>query len=199
MSLRRATGVGGRSVFVVPQRGPKSDLLRLAADNAKHAFEEKRRSDEDVEARLARLQNKLRLPKLPRRIECVDISHLGGLDAVGAVVALLDGKPDKARYRTYRVHPQTPGDDYGAMFEVLSRRFLRGVKAQITENDPEEPSDEASSEAAQWELPDLFVVDGGRGAIGRGIDGRRGSRHYGAAHHRACQREGKPDGRKAGR
>jgi excinuclease ABC subunit C len=143
--------------LVVPQRGPKSELIRLAAENAKHAFEEKRRSEEDIDARLGRLQSKLRLPKLPRRIECVDISHLGGQDAIGGVVALLDGKPDKARYRTYRVTPETPGDDYAAIFEVLSRRFLRGVKAKGSENE--------SSDATKWDLPDLFVVDGGRGQL----------------------------------
>jgi excinuclease ABC subunit C len=188
--------------IVVPQRGPKSDLLKLAAENARHAFEEKRRSDEDADARLARLASKLRLPKLPRRIECVDISHLGGLDAVGAVVALRDGKTDKARYRTYRVAPATPGDDYSAMFEVLSRRFRRGVKAKSEESsalavsdlhtdaapsesedeldidleadaapfdvEGEETADESGegAEGTAWDLPDLFVVDGGRGQLG---------------------------------
>ena len=145
--------------LVVPQRGPKNDLLKLAAENAKHAFEEKRRSDEDVEARLGRLAAKLRLTRLPHRIECVDISHLGGLDTVGAVVALFDGKPDKSRYRTYRVKSETMGDDYAAMFEVLSRRFRRGAQAKSEE-------DGTPADATAWDLPDLFVVDGGRGQLG---------------------------------
>jgi excinuclease ABC subunit C len=119
-----------RVKLVVPQRGKKTELLQLAADNARHAFEEKRRSEQDVEARLARLANRLRLPKLPHRIECVDISHLGGTDSVGAVVALLDGKPDKSHYRTYRIRRAGMGDDYGAIFEVLSRRFRRGAAAR---------------------------------------------------------------------
>lgn len=155
--------------LVVPQRGPKSDLLRLANDNAKHAFEEKRRADEDVEARLGRLAAKFRLPKVPHRIECVDISHLGGLDAVGAVVALLDGKPDKARYRTYRIRTASPGDDYAAIFEVLSRRFSRGVKAKQDQERLESGQEqlaESEGEQTDWSLPDLFVVDGGRGQLG---------------------------------
>lgn len=179
-----AEGRKRRIRLVMPQRGAKHDLLKLAAENAKHAFEEKRRSEEDVEARLGRLAAKLRLSKLPRRIECVDISHLGGQDAVGAVVALLDGRPDKARYRTYRVHPENPGDDYAAMFEVLSRRFARGVKAKS--HDAESTDDESTSASTsasevhvledespespeprtRWDLPDLFVVDGGRGQLG---------------------------------
>src|SRR5262249_14893575 len=142
-----------KATLVAPSRGAKKQLLDLAMENAKHAFEEKQRAAEDMDERLARIQNKLRLPSLPRRIECCDISHLGGEDTVGAVVALLDGVPDKSRYRTYKVRSAGPGDDYAAMFEVLSRRFARGRSAA------EGTEDEA------WELPDLFVVDGGRGQL----------------------------------
>jgi len=139
--------------LVMPTRGPKRQLLDLAQENAQHAFEEKQRAAEDVQVRLARLQRKLRLAKLPSRIECVDISHLGGNDTVGAVVALHDGAPDKSRYRTYHVKTVEGGDDYGALLEVLSRRFRRGAESQS------EPGQQA------WELPDLFVIDGGRGQL----------------------------------
>jgi excinuclease ABC subunit C len=125
-------------------------------ENAHHAFEEKRRAAEDMDERLARIQAKLRLPVLPRRIECCDISHLGGQDTVGAVVALKDGVPDKAHYRTYKVRSATAGDDYAAMFEVLSRRFARGREALDAP---------AGEDADAWSLPDLFVVDGGRGQL----------------------------------
>ena len=89
--------------LIHPQRGPRVDLLRLANDNASHAFNEKRRASDDVQERLAQLKERLRLPTVPRRIECCDISHLGGKDTVGAVVAMLDGEPDKKRYRTFTV------------------------------------------------------------------------------------------------
>jgi excinuclease ABC subunit C len=134
---------------LAPVRGPRRALLEMAIDNAKHAFEEKRRAADDIDERLARVQERLRLPTLPRRIECCDISHLGGADTVGAVVALLDGQPDKKRYRTYIVRSAEAGDDYQAMFEVLSRRFRRGKEGE-----------------QEWQLPDLFVVDGGRGQLG---------------------------------
>jgi len=154
---RRAEVVESRRSKVevlAPARGPRRALLEMATDNAKHAFEEKRRAADDIDQRLARVQERLRLPTLPRRIECCDISHLGGADTVGAVVALLDGQLDKKRYRSYIVRSAGAGDDYQAMFEVLSRRFRRGKAAKEEEAD------------GDWGLPDLFVVDGGRGQLG---------------------------------
>lgn len=141
------------------QRGPRKKLLDLAMENARHSFSEKRRNQDDIEARLADLQEKLKLPTLPRRIECCDISHTAGTDTVGAVVALRDGVPDKKRYRTYKVRCTSTGDDYTAMYEVLARRFRRG-RTQI-----ETRSEAGSGAESEWELPDLFVVDGGRGQL----------------------------------
>lgn len=151
-----AAGAGrplGKVVVLAPSRGQKRKLLELTLENARHAFEEKQRAAEDMDERLARVQAKLRLPELPRRIECCDISHLGGEDTVGAVVALTDGALDKSRYRTYKVRSAGPGDDYAAMLEVLSRRFARGRAAA------------EGKESDAWDLPDLFVVDGGRGQL----------------------------------
>jgi excinuclease ABC subunit C len=152
-----------RIELIYPQRGSKRGLLDLAQQNAEHAFKEKRRTEDDIDERLARVQEKLRLPTLPRRIECVDISHLGGNDTVGGVVALENGVPDKKRYRTYRVKGGGQGDDYGAIYEVLSRRFRRGRGVEIT--DPETGEVEIQSPETAWELPDLVVVDGGRGQL----------------------------------
>ncbi len=174
---RRAEVVESRRTKVevlAPARGPRRALLEMATDNAKHAFEEKRRAADDIDQRLARVQERLRLPTLPRRIECCDISHLGGADTVGAVVALLDGQLDKKRYRSYIVRSAGAGDDYQAMFEVLSRRFRRGKAAKAKSED--DAKSEAAGEPAgigtpsdnqtDWQLPDLFVVDGGRGQLG---------------------------------
>jgi excinuclease ABC subunit C len=152
---------GQKVQLIHPQRGARADLLALANDNARHAFTEKRREADDVEERLKQLQERLRLPTVPRRIECCDISHLGGGDTVGAIVALTGGVPDKKRYRTFHVRGTSGeanvGDDYGAMYEVLARRFRRAKESENAE----------SPEAApEWELPDLFVVDGGRGQLG---------------------------------
>jgi excinuclease ABC subunit C len=158
-----------------PRRGSRRGLLELAQQNARHAFEEKRRAENDVGERLARVQERLRLPTLPRRIECSDISHLGGEDTVGSVVALKNGKPDKKRYRSYRVRTAGPGDDYQALYEVLRRRFQRGrsaaeslataeaAAAAVNAEDASAVTSDASE--AEWQLPDLFVVDGGRGQL----------------------------------
>lgn len=185
-------------VLLHPQRGHRVDLLALANDNAKHSFSEKRRASDDVNERLAQLKERLRLPTVPRRIECCDISNLGGRDTVGAIVAMLDGEPDKKRYRTFHVRGDgvnakttdaapTPGgegegtaedievslagDDYRAMYEVLARRFRRGLKKQeerVTTAGGDEDGPESADgerERAEWDLPDLFVVDGGKGQL----------------------------------
>ena len=144
-----------RVQIVEPKRGTKAKLLELACENAEHAFHEKERAREDVEARLAELQRQLRLSVLPRRIECVDISHTGGEETVAVFVALENGALAKERYRSFRVKGVGGGDDYAAMYEVLMRRLRRG------KNDEE-----------GWELPDLLVVDGGKGQLGVAVRAR---------------------------
>lgn len=144
-----------RVQILEPKRGGKAKLLDLARENAEHGFREKERAREDVEARLAELQKRLRMAVLPRRIECVDISHSGGEETVAVFVALRDGAPAKERYRSFRVKGVSGGDDYAAMYEVLIRRLRRG------KNDEE-----------GWELPDLLVVDGGKGQLGVAVRAR---------------------------
>lgn len=143
------TEQAGRRVQILrPQRGHKAQLLRLAEDNAVHAYREKARAQEDMEARLSKVMARLGLPRPPERFECIDVSHLGGDDTVAAIVGFFRGEPERKRYRSYRVKQVAGGDDYGAMFEVLTRRFVRGQGRQ-----------------AGWELPDLLVVDGGKGQL----------------------------------
>jgi len=169
LSERRAAALPGARVRQVqvlsPQRGSRRDLLELAQKNAQHSFEEKRRAETDIDEKLARVKERLRLPTLPRRIECSDISHLGGEDTVGSVVALLNGKPDKKRYRTYHVKSAGPGDDYQAQYEVLRRRFARGLAAAQAALESEAPNVESPAGDPEWQLPDLFVIDGGRGQL----------------------------------
>ncbi|MEM7435109.1 MAG: excinuclease ABC subunit UvrC [Myxococcota bacterium] len=138
-----------RSVISTPKRGAKVKLLALARENAAHAFEEKERAREDIEGRLAGIQQQLRLAAIPRRIECVDISHTGGDETVAVFAALDEGAPAKDRYRSFRVKQVHGGDDYGAMYEVLVRRLRRGKNLE-----------------EGWTLPDLLVVDGGKGQLG---------------------------------
>ena len=171
-----ADRAGHKVTLIVPRRGHRVDLLAMANDNARHSFAEKRRQNDDVQERLRDLQERLRLPALPRRIECCDISHLGGGDTVGAIVAMTDGELDKKRYRSFNVRGDAVrdpsgnlNDDYGSMYEVLARRFRRAVTAAATTKESEtstESSEPAEAGDGEWDAPDLFVVDGGRGQLG---------------------------------
>ncbi len=140
----------GKAVSVaVPQRGPRSQLLAMATENAQHAFREKRVAVKQAEGHAEALAKALGLEKPPVTIECVDISHHAGDETVGAVVCLKDGVPYKHRYRGFHVRTESTGNDFRAMHEVLSRRFRRAMNGE-----------------EGWEFPDLFVVDGGRGQLG---------------------------------
>lgn len=152
---------GKKCKAVVPKVGPRHKLLELACENAAHAFKEKRRASDDLLGRLEKIQKKLRLPVTPRVIECCDISHLGGGDVVGAIVCMHNGQLEKKKYRTFKVKTTESGDDYAAMYEVLARRFRRGREEAREASE----ADDATKEGKAWELPDLFVVDGGRGQL----------------------------------
>ena len=129
-------------VLTVPSRGTKNALLDMAVANARSLWESGQKKEEQKTAGMKILQEKLSLTKLPQRIECYDISNISGKHAVGSMVVFQDGEPDKNSYRRFRIKTLSEPDDYAMMYEVLSRRFARG------EN-----------------LPDLVVVDGGKGQL----------------------------------
>ena len=136
---------GERMRVHVPERGEKVRLIEMAMENARHNSEERKKSQQNKLEALERLQSRLRLPRLPRRIECFDISTLQGQQTVGSQVVFTDGEPDKSGYRLFKVRGDAAGDDFASMFQVLTRRLKRGI---------EEKS-----------LPDLLVVDGGKGQL----------------------------------
>ncbi len=136
-------------IIVKPTDGSGAPLLSMAMENARHAFREKRMAVASAGGQAEALARALGLEEPPRTIECVDISHHAGAETVGAVVCLVDGIPYKRGYKGFHVRTENTGDDYKAMYEVLSRRFRRGKNHE-----------------KGWELPDLFVVDGGRGQLG---------------------------------
>jgi len=137
---------GKRVELIVPRRGPRRDLVAIARQNAEDSFKAERAVRMDEEAALALLRDRLHLHRLPRRIECVDISNLGGELPVGALVSFLDGRPDKSGYRLFHVRGVEGPDDYAGMQEVLRRRF-----------------------EGRDDLPDLLMVDGGRGQVGMAV------------------------------
>ena len=153
-----------RVEVLVPQRGDRARLCELARKNAEVSFSTRRNAREDTEVMLAKLQKRLRLPKLPRVIECYDISHIQGFAPVASMVVFVDGRPERSRYRTYRIRGAETGaparragnDDFASMYEVLSRRLRRAREGD-----------------AGWELPDLIVIDGGKGQLGMALAAAR--------------------------
>jgi excinuclease ABC subunit C len=139
---------GAKVRITCPKRGQKVRLATMAEMNAAQRLKERLKDVDLVKDRLEAVQKRLKLPKLPARIECVDISHLGGTGTVGAISVLVDARIRKDLARTYRIKNAPPGDDYAAMREVLERRFSR-----------------ARAGEAGWEAPDLLMVDGGRGQL----------------------------------
>jgi excinuclease ABC subunit C len=136
---------GKRVRILVPVKGDKKHLLKMACENAEQSLLAKNELDKNEERLFEALKEKLDLKKVPRRIEAFDISNLQGGNAVGSMVFFEDGKPNKERYRHFKIKKIEGADDYGMMYEVLLRRYQKGVE----END----------------LPDLVLLDGGRGQL----------------------------------
>ncbi|HEY8493433.1 MAG TPA: excinuclease ABC subunit UvrC [Myxococcota bacterium] len=135
----------GRRVPVrVPRRGPAAELVAMANENAALRLAQRLEARESVAAAAAELQERLGLARPPRRIECYDVSTLAGTLAVASRVVFEDGRPDKAAWRRYRIREAAAGDDLACLREVMTRRLAR------RESEP---------------LPDLLLVDGGRGQV----------------------------------
>jgi excinuclease ABC subunit C len=149
-----------RTKIHVPQRGPRRDLVELAQQNARHLLEEARLTgpDESVEERAGdpvyELQRQLGLQKVPRSFVCFDISHAQGTDTVASCVWFQNGRPNRSEYRKFKVKTVEGIDDFASMNEVVGRYFARRVE----ENKP---------------LPDLVMIDGGKGQLNAAADAMR--------------------------
>ena len=138
--------------WTVPQKGEKKKLLELSALNVKqYRADRLKRSDKlNPEQKHVRLMKELGtllgMEKTPLRIECFDNSHISGTDAVAACVVYENGKPNRKDYRLYNIKSGAGGDDYGSMYEVMMRRWMRAIE----EGSP---------------MPDLVIVDGGKGQM----------------------------------
>ncbi len=137
---------GSKVRVVVPKRGRGVRLIEMARKNCRNAFTMSRSEEERAGAVLASLAELLSMAWTPRRIECFDISNFQGSLAVGSLVYFEDGKPVKDRYRKYRIQTVVGADDFRCMEEVLTRRIKSGI--------------------ADDDLPDLMLIDGGKGQLG---------------------------------
>jgi excinuclease ABC subunit C len=143
---------------VVPQRGPRRELVDLAQQNARHLLEELKLSTLESEERATspvyELGRALGLQRLPRSLVCFDISTAQGTDTVGSCVWFENGRPRRAEYRKFKVKTVVGTDDFASMREVVGRYFRRRVEEQKP-------------------LPDLVVIDGGKGQLSAASDALR--------------------------
>ena len=131
--------------IIYPQRGEKARLVNLAVHNAENELKNVMASHSAEMDLLLRLQKKLKMNKLPARIECFDNSNISGTEPVAAMVVFENARAQKALYRKYRINTVSEHDDYAYMEEVLKRRFGKGADSKP--------------------YPDLLMVDGGKGQL----------------------------------
>ncbi len=151
-----------KTKIVIPKRGVKKDILIMAKENAEKYLRDHERKLKDIKARsigaVHDLQKYLNLAKPPMRMECFDISHIQGSETVASMVVFQDGKPDKNSYRRFKIN-STEGkpDDFKSMREVTTRRY---------------------GDLTIEEMPDLIIIDGGKGQLSSALEIIRGAGHY---------------------
>ena len=187
----------GKSVqLVVPRRGEKRQLVEMAQANAREALEQARArwlaDTGKTQAALDELQEELNLSSPPRRIECYDISNIQGTNAVGSMVVFIDGKPRPQEYRRFKIRTVQGANDFAMLAEVLKRRFRRatapperdGQRSADDDAGAVRQNDRDDAKAKAWRtLPDLLIVDGGKGQLTAALDAMRdlGVEHVHAA------------------
>lgn len=154
LALRRGSGVHLRT----PARGQKRELMELATRNAQESLAREAARWLADEGRtlgaLEELAAALGLPGPPMRIECYDISNLGGAQTVGSMVVFEEGRPRTGEYRRFQVRGVQGPNDFASHQEVLRRRFRNSRSGE-----------EGTEEERRWAMPDLVIVDGGRGQV----------------------------------
>ena len=161
---------GGKKIEIkVPHTGDAKDLVNMAAENAIETLRALRTqwtndTNKQNEA-LAELQNALDLPQAPNRMECYDISNTQGTNSVGSMVVFLQGVPAKKHYRRFNIKTVEGPNDFDSMTEVLTRRLKRWEAAKEKNAETGGKADESFAM-----LPDLIIMDGGKGQLGRAVE-----------------------------
>ncbi|MFH5883835.1 excinuclease ABC subunit UvrC [Halalkalibaculum sp. DA3122] len=148
-----------------PQRGEKAQLMRMAISNAElllgeRKLEKKKADRKRIPNSVEELKEHLQLDRLPRRIECFDNSNIQGSDPVASMVCFVDARPRKSEYKRFHIKTVEGPDDFASMKEVISRRYKRVMKEE-------------------QHIPDLIVVDGGKGQLNAAISALREIGFYG--------------------
>ena len=168
------SGKRGTRVRVhVPQRGEKRRLVKMVAENAAQGLEQlriKQTSDEELmDTAMSELQEALSLPRMPRRIECYDISNIQGTNPVGSMAVFEAGAPKSSDYRRFKIKTVDGMDDYSMMREVLSRRFRRMAKSAGGPSSNGSNKAKGSNSGSWGIVPDLVLIDGGKGHLGAAL------------------------------
>ncbi len=156
----------GKKVPVhVPQIGEKAQLIKMAKANARlhlneRALEKEKAERSRIPHAVKELKEHLGLQRLPRRIECFDNSNLQGSDPVASMVCFVDAKPRKSEYKRFNIKTVKGPDDFASMKEILKRRYSRVMKDGL-------------------QIPDLIIVDGGKGQLSSAVDALKEIDFYG--------------------
>lgn len=183
---------GGKVHLLVPKRGAQRKLVSMANKNAQEALGVERAallsSSRRLREALRQIGEGLRMESLPRRIECYDVSHTQGTSTVASMVVFEDGVAVKSKYRRFKIQNSSGNDDYASIYEVINRRFGRAKKSravgmeriesnyvdvshvQLDGFDPAAPlpdfPDQSEGGVSSWAvLPDLVLIDGGKGQL----------------------------------
>ena len=146
--------------FIVPSIGIKKNLMDLAIQNSKYNIEHINKKKNDTDNVLNVLKEKLLLETTPYRIECFDISNMQGKNSVGSMVVFNNGQPDKKQYRRFKIKIENKIDDYLMMKEMLTRRYSRLLKNNVTTS--------KTNDMDKYK-PDLILIDGGKGHLATGL------------------------------
>jgi excinuclease ABC subunit C len=169
---------GAQVTLNVPKEGPTADLVKLAADNALETLLAlKTQWDADshrAEQALKEVADGIGLNALPARIECFDISNTQGTNTVASMVVFVNGIPRKSDYRKFNIKTVEGPNDFESMREALTRRFRRYFDAKAAERQPGQKIDPSFSM-----LPDLLIIDGGKGQLGVAVEVLQGFELFG--------------------
>ncbi|MBI4053915.1 MAG: excinuclease ABC subunit UvrC [Candidatus Doudnabacteria bacterium] len=168
---------GKKIRFTSPSRGRKRQLVGLGATNARDFLDQASRQLAKEQAMLTRavfeLQNKFKLSRLPLRIECFDVSNIQGTEPVGSMVVFENGRPKKTDYRRFAVKTLDTPNDVGMLQEILTRRLAH---SSLTRPAATLSRDGRGAGGGGWRLPDLIVIDGGRGQLNAALKVMRTAR-----------------------
>lgn len=144
---------GKKLALVLPRRGSRRELVELALENARLSLAEREKREDGARKGLEELKQALGLARIPERIEVYDVSELRGTNKVGSMVVFEGGAFDRSSYRRFKVKSVAGQDDYASLREIVSRRFKRAREGS------------GESESGWARIPDLVIVDGGRGQL----------------------------------